>query len=87
MAMTCMSAGCCLQQRSVLECTEEFKKRDLPLDCLISSAGVIDPPDDMTPEGFEVQAHWFISQPSSTPHHVTMLYLHAAAVHSVCGLK
>lgn len=40
--------------RSVQECSEEFKRRNEPLHCLINSAGVIDPPDDSTPEGFEV---------------------------------
>lgn len=40
--------------RSVAECAEEFKRRKLPLHGLCSNAGVIDPPDDRTPEGFEV---------------------------------
>ncbi|KAL0036244.1 hypothetical protein WJX79_009773 [Trebouxia sp. C0005] len=40
--------------RSVQECSEEFQSRNEPLHCLINSAGVIDPPDDSTPEGFEV---------------------------------
>ena len=42
---------CC---RSVAECAAEFKRRKLPLHGLCSNAGVIDPPDDSTPEGFEV---------------------------------
>lgn len=37
------------------ECSEEFQRRNEPLHCFINSAGVIDPPDDSTPEGFEVK--------------------------------
>lgn len=42
--------------RSVLECSKELQQR-LPASMqlnLISNAGVIDPPDDRSPEGFEV---------------------------------
>ncbi len=39
---------------SIRDFADAFKKRDLPLHCLINSAGVFIPKDDRTEEDFEV---------------------------------
>ena len=40
--------------RSMRRFVDDFKKKNLPLHCLINNAGVENPPDRRTPEGLDV---------------------------------
>ena len=61
--------------RSMRRFVDDFKKKNLPLHCLINNAGVENPPDRRTPEGLDV------SYPLS-PLLASSLLLHAPTKHA-----
>ena len=66
------------------ECSEEFQRRNQPLHCLINSAGVIDPPDDSTPEGFEVKHLCLVDTTCVTKNRKCLLQMYVWETVKVC---